>query len=168
MISYLKSTGKWYAGNDVMYAENKQRWISNVAVEKSTVKWNVLWRHVRGKQVTLQVIFVLQSLICSHRFHCSESKHHNSIVMAYEVRILIILLYFQNLHSRTNIGKSANRERRKFWFERIIRNNEKRYGIYGRNVSWIVKRYGKYGRKESWIVIRFGKYGRKISWKVKR
>ena len=25
----------------------------------------------------------------------------------------------------------------------------------------IVKRYGKYGRKVSWIVIGFGKYGRK-------
>jgi hypothetical protein len=39
---------------------------SNVAFQtlrfkKSTVKWNGLWRHVRGKQVTLQVIFVLQS-----------------------------------------------------------------------------------------------------------
>jgi hypothetical protein len=33
----------------------------NVAVWKSTVKWNVLCRHVRGKQVTLQVIFVLPS-----------------------------------------------------------------------------------------------------------
>jgi hypothetical protein len=30
----------------------------------------------------------------------------------------------------------------------------KRYGKYGRNVSWIVKRYGKYGRNVSWIVIR--------------
>jgi hypothetical protein len=29
-------------------------------------------------------------LICLYRFHCSESKHHNTIVMAYEVRILII------------------------------------------------------------------------------
>jgi hypothetical protein len=27
-----------------------------------------------------------------------------------------------------------------------------------------VKRYGKYGRKLSWIVERFGKYGRKVSW----
>jgi hypothetical protein len=25
----------------------------------------------------------------------------------------------------------------------------KRYGKYGRKVSWIVKRYRKYGRKES-------------------
>jgi hypothetical protein len=55
-------------------------------------------------------------------------------------------------------------ERRKFWFERIIRNNEKRYGTYGRNVSWIVKRYEKYGRKVSWKVKRFGKYRRKL-WK---
>jgi hypothetical protein len=37
-----KSTGKWYAENDVTYAENKLRCISNVAVWKSTVKWNVL------------------------------------------------------------------------------------------------------------------------------
>jgi hypothetical protein len=42
-----------------MYAENKSRCISNIAVGKSTVKWNVLWRHVHGEQVTLQVIFVL-------------------------------------------------------------------------------------------------------------
>ena len=56
-----KSTGKWYAENGVTYAENKLRCISNVAVWKSTVKWNFLWRHVRGKQVTLPVIFVLQS-----------------------------------------------------------------------------------------------------------
>jgi hypothetical protein len=35
--------------------------ISYVAVWKSTVKWNFLWRHVRGKQVMLPVIFVLQS-----------------------------------------------------------------------------------------------------------
>jgi len=26
----------------------------------------------------------------------------------------------------------------------------KRYGQYGRKVSWIVKWYGKYGRKDSW------------------
>jgi hypothetical protein len=68
MIFFLKSTGKWYAENDVTYAENdvtyaenKLRCISNVAVWKSTVKWNFLWRHVRGKQITLQVILVLQS-----------------------------------------------------------------------------------------------------------
>jgi hypothetical protein len=34
--------------------------------------------------------------------HCSESKHCNIIVMAYEVRILIILLYFQNF-SKTEL-----------------------------------------------------------------
>jgi hypothetical protein len=28
----------------------------------------------------------------------------------------------------------------------------KRYGNYGKKVSWIVKRYGQYGRKASWIV----------------
>ena len=87
-------------------------------------------------------------LICLYIFHCSENKHPNIIVMAYEVMILIILLYFQNWQSRINLGKSANIERRKFWFERIIRNNEKRYGKYGRNASWIVKRYWKYGRKD--------------------
>jgi hypothetical protein len=27
-----------------------------------------------------------------------------------------------------------------------------------------VKRYGKYGRKVSWIVKWYGKYGRKVSW----
>jgi hypothetical protein len=59
-------------------------------------------------------------------------------------------------------------ERRKFWFERIIRNNEKIYGTYGRKVSWIVKWFGKYGRKVSWIVERFGKYGRKEIWIVKK
>ena len=32
-----------------------------------------------------------------------------------------------------------------------------------------MKRYGKYGRKVSWIVNRFGgKYGRKLSWIAKR
>jgi hypothetical protein len=36
--------------------ENKQRCISNVVVWKSTEKNNVLWRHVRGKQVMFQVI----------------------------------------------------------------------------------------------------------------
>ena len=46
--------------------------------------------------------------------------------MAYELRILIILLYFQNKQSRINLGKSANMERRKFLFERTIRNNEKK------------------------------------------
>ena len=59
-------------------------------------------------------------------------------------------------------------ERRKFWFERILRNNEKRYGTYGRNVSWIVKKYEIYGRKVSWKVKRYEKYGRKVSSKVKR
>ena len=39
----------------------------------------------------------------------------------------------------------------------------KRYGNYGRKVSWIVKRYG---RKASRIVIRYGQYGRKVSWIV--
>ena len=42
----------------------------------------------------------------------------------------------------------------------------KRWGNYGRNVSWIVKRYGNYGRKVSWIVKRFGK-GRRKEWKDK-
>ena len=55
----------------------------------------------------------------------------------------------------------------------------KRYGKYGRKVSWIVKRFGKYrrntcsekiweknmeehsGRKVNWIVKWYGKYGRK-------
>ena len=40
----------------------------------------------------------------------------------------------------------------------------KRYGNYGRKVSWIVKRYGNYERKLSWIVKRLGKYRRK-QWK---
>jgi hypothetical protein len=40
----------------------------------------------------------------------------------------------------------------------------KRYGKYGRKVSWIVKRYGNYERKLSWIVKRLGKYRRK-QWK---
>jgi hypothetical protein len=40
---------------------SRTRKTSNVAVWKSTVKWNVLWRDVRRKQVTLQVIFALQS-----------------------------------------------------------------------------------------------------------
>ena len=38
----------------------------------------------------------------------------------------------------------------------------KRYGKYGRKVSWIVKCFGKYGRKVILIVERFGKYGRKL------
>jgi hypothetical protein len=42
----------------------------------------------------------------------------------------------------------------------------KRFGKYGRKVSWIVKKYEKYGRKygrkASWIVKLFGKYGRKL------
>ena len=37
----------------------------------------------------------------------------------------------------------------------------KRYGKYGRKVSWIVKRFGKYGRKVSWK-IRLGKYRKKL------
>jgi hypothetical protein len=32
----------------------------------------------------------------------------------------------------------------------------KRYGKYGRKVSWNVKWYGKYGWKASRIVIRYG------------
>jgi hypothetical protein len=40
----------------------------------------------------------------------------------------------------------------------------KRYGNYGRKVSWIVKRYGNYERNLSWIVKRLGKYRRK-QWK---
>jgi len=31
----------------------------------------------------------------------------------------------------------------------------KRYGKYGKKVSWIVKRHGKHGRKESWNRKRF-------------
>jgi hypothetical protein len=38
----------------------------------------------------------------------------------------------------------------------------KRYGKYGRKVSWIVKWFGKYGRKVSLIVKIYGKYGRKM------
>ena len=34
----------------------------------------------------------------------------------------------------------------------------KRYGNYGRKVSWIVKWYGKYRRKVSWMVKRYGNY----------
>jgi hypothetical protein len=37
----------------------------------------------------------------------------------------------------------------------------KRYGKYGRKVSWIVKTNEKYGRKVSWKVKRYGKYRRK-------
>ena len=40
----------------------------------------------------------------------------------------------------------------------------KKYGNYGRKVSWMVKWYGKYGRKVSWIVKSSGKYRRKC-WK---
>jgi hypothetical protein len=40
----------------------------------------------------------------------------------------------------------------------------KKYGKYGRKVSWIVKWYEKYGRKVSWIVKCYGKYRRKL-WK---
>ena len=34
----------------------------------------------------------------------------------------------------------------------------KRYGKYGRKVSWIVKRYGNYTKEVSWIV-KSGNYG---------
>ena len=44
----------------------------------------------------------------------------------------------------------------------------RRWGIYGRKVSWIAKRYEKYERNPSWIVKRYGKYRRKVSWIVKR
>ena len=30
-----------------------------------------------------------------------------------------------------------------------------------------MKRYGKYGRKVSWKVKRYEKYGKQVSWKVK-
>ena len=43
---------------------------------------------------------------------------------------------------------------------------KKRYGNYGRKVSWIVKWFGKYGRKASGIMIRYGQYGRKVNWIV--
>ena len=42
--------------------------------------------------------------------------------------------------------------------------NVKRYGIYGRKLSWNVKWYGKYGRKASWNMKWYGKYVRKASW----
>ena len=42
--------------------------------------------------------------------------------------------------------------------------NVKRYGIYGRKVSWKVKWYGKFGRKASWNMKWYGKYVRKASW----
>ena len=38
----------------------------------------------------------------------------------------------------------------------------KRFGKYGRKISWIVKRYEKYGRKVSWNVKWYGNYGRKF------
>jgi hypothetical protein len=41
--------------------------------------------------------------------------------------------------------------------ENMEENSEKIWKIQKK----IVKRYGKYGRKVSWIVIGFGKYGRK-------
>ena len=44
----------------------------------------------------------------------------------------------------------------------------KRYGNYGRKLSWILIRYGQYGRNASWIVKRYDKYGRNPSWIVKR
>ena len=40
----------------------------------------------------------------------------------------------------------------------------KRYGNYGRKVSWMVKWSGKYGKKVSWIVKSSEKYRRKY-WK---
>ena len=47
-----------------------------------------VWRCQRGYQS--------RTYSTMEKNHCSESKHRNIIVMAYEVRILIILLYFQN------------------------------------------------------------------------
>ena len=43
----------------------------------------------------------------------------------------------------------------------------KRFGQYGRKVSWKVIIYEIYGRNPSWIAEWFGKYGRKVSWIVK-
>jgi hypothetical protein len=40
----------------------------------------------------------------------------------------------------------------------------KRYGNYGKKVSWIVKWYGNYGREVSWIVKRLEIYRNKY-WK---
>ena len=40
---------------------------------------------------------------------------------------------------------------------KIQKKTVKRYGNYGRKVSWILKRYGKYVRKVSWIVKKYGK-----------
>jgi hypothetical protein len=47
----------------------------------------------------------------------------------------------------------------KIW--KIRKKMVKRFGKYGRKVSWILKWIRKYGRKTSWIVKRYGKYGRK-------
>jgi hypothetical protein len=48
----------------------------------------------------------------------------------------------------------------KIW--KIRKKIVKRFGKYGRKVSWIVKWYEKKGRKASRIAIRYAKYRRKL------
>ena len=135
-----KSTGKWYtendvthAENDVTYVENKLRCISNVAVWKSTAKLNFLWRHVPVKQITLQVIFVLQSF-----------------------------------------NKLANMERRTFWFERIIRNNEKKiWNIWKKSklkseMIWQIWKKGKLKCEMIWKIWKKGKSNSEKIWKIQK
>ena len=97
-------------------------------------------------------------LICLYIFHCSESKHHNTIVMGYEVRVLIILLYFQNKQNRINLGKSANMKRRTFLFERIIRNNKEKI--------WNIWKKRKLNSDKIWKVWKKNPLNSEMIWKI--
>jgi hypothetical protein len=60
---FLISTGKWYASNDVMYAENKQ---------------------------SCKLYSFYRVLICWHRFHCSKLKIKYELSYQYNTRLKYI------------------------------------------------------------------------------
>jgi hypothetical protein len=55
--------------------------------------------------------------------------------MAYEVRIVILLLYFQNYQNRINLGNQQTWREENSHMKESLETMKKRYGTYGRNVS---------------------------------
>jgi hypothetical protein len=134
-LSYQSTTRLKYIDTlDQLLIIHRTRKTSYVAFqtlrfEKSTVKWNFLWRHVRAKQVTLQVIFVLQScnmFISYFSSIFSISFHYSTDFLPYFPNFITIQLSFLPYVPYLFFIVSND----------SFKSNEKK----------IVKRYEKYGK----------------------
>ena len=91
--------------------------------------------------VVLCIIFVLRIV---HNVACFSG-------------LSILIIHCPN---RINLGKSANMERRKFWFERIIRNNEKKI--------WNIWKKHKLNSEKIWKIQKKGQLNSEKIWKMRK